>query len=258
MAIPPLVDLIEARLHLGGQAEPARERRGDLARRGARVATLEPPGRQKPLRRALRGELRSRDRDVLRRAARPFEAVAAGHLLHEPEERAIVAAEQHRGLVGVAGAAHRPQQRDVVRRRALRRRQLELVAQPRRDDRVAQRLLERLVVAHVAASDTAARTSARRTVGGATTRSAGVTRRRYRAARGTRAEKGILPRRPMRPSTLPLLRCPRCRADASLALTPRASDEREVREGELVCERCAATFAVDGGIAHLLHARRTS
>ncbi len=56
----------------------------------------------------------------------------------------------------------------------------------------------------------------------------------------------------MRASLLPLLRCPRCRADASLALDAGAEDEREVREGELTCARCAATFAVDGGIAHLL------
>jgi SAM-dependent methyltransferase len=57
----------------------------------------------------------------------------------------------------------------------------------------------------------------------------------------------------MRASSLPLLRCPRCRADHSLTLTASAEDEREVREGELRCERCDATFAVEGGIAHLLH-----
>jgi SAM-dependent methyltransferase/uncharacterized protein YbaR (Trm112 family) len=57
----------------------------------------------------------------------------------------------------------------------------------------------------------------------------------------------------MRASLLPLLRCPRCRADASLAMTARASDAREVREGELVCERCRQTFAIEGGIANLLH-----
>ena len=57
----------------------------------------------------------------------------------------------------------------------------------------------------------------------------------------------------MRASLLPLLRCPRCRADASLVLTAHGHDEREVREGVLACERCAATFAVEGGIARLMH-----
>jgi SAM-dependent methyltransferase len=57
----------------------------------------------------------------------------------------------------------------------------------------------------------------------------------------------------VRPSLLPTLRCPRCRAEASLALTARASDEREVREGALDCSSCDATFEVAGGIARLLH-----
>jgi SAM-dependent methyltransferase/uncharacterized protein YbaR (Trm112 family) len=57
----------------------------------------------------------------------------------------------------------------------------------------------------------------------------------------------------MRASLLPLLRCPRCRAERSLALIAHASDEREVREGELRCEGCATTFAIEGGIVNLLH-----
>jgi SAM-dependent methyltransferase len=50
-----------------------------------------------------------------------------------------------------------------------------------------------------------------------------------------------------------ILRCPACATDASLDLHATRSDEREVREGELVCARCAARFAVTGGIADLLH-----
>ncbi len=57
----------------------------------------------------------------------------------------------------------------------------------------------------------------------------------------------------MRPSLLPYLRCPRCRAERSLTLTASAADEREVREGVLACSGCGATFAVAGGIAQLLH-----
>lgn len=56
----------------------------------------------------------------------------------------------------------------------------------------------------------------------------------------------------MRASLLPLLRCPRCAAERSLTMTPRVSDEREVREGELACSRCAGTFAITDGIVDLL------
>lgn len=56
----------------------------------------------------------------------------------------------------------------------------------------------------------------------------------------------------MRPSLLPLLRCPRCRAEASLSLNAAVSDEREVREGELTCAGCGNAYAVADGIADLL------
>jgi len=56
----------------------------------------------------------------------------------------------------------------------------------------------------------------------------------------------------MRPELLPLLRCPRCRAEGSLGLTVRSSDEREVREGELACAGCASAFAIADGIVNLL------
>ncbi|MEY2442233.1 MAG: hypothetical protein QOJ46_1659 [bacterium] len=58
----------------------------------------------------------------------------------------------------------------------------------------------------------------------------------------------------MRTSLLPILRCPRCRSDASLRLSASRHDEREIREGELACAHCAATFAIEGGIAKLLPA----
>lgn len=56
----------------------------------------------------------------------------------------------------------------------------------------------------------------------------------------------------MRPSLLPYLRCPRCRAERSLTLTAHVSDAHEVREGELTCTSCAGTFAITGGIVQLL------
>ena len=57
----------------------------------------------------------------------------------------------------------------------------------------------------------------------------------------------------MRAATVPLLRCPRCRTDAALALTARRSDEREVREGMLTCSVCGWRGEVEAGIADLLH-----
>lgn len=57
----------------------------------------------------------------------------------------------------------------------------------------------------------------------------------------------------MRESVLPLLRCPRCRAEHSLTITARASDEREIREGELRCGACDGEFEVADGIINLLH-----
>jgi SAM-dependent methyltransferase len=49
------------------------------------------------------------------------------------------------------------------------------------------------------------------------------------------------------------LRCPACRRDGTLALDPRESDEREVREGGLRCTACASEFAVHRGVVELLH-----
>ncbi len=57
----------------------------------------------------------------------------------------------------------------------------------------------------------------------------------------------------MREPTVEVLRCPRCRADGSLALTAAGSDEHEVREGLLTCSECGGEFQVRDGIMHLLH-----
>ena len=57
----------------------------------------------------------------------------------------------------------------------------------------------------------------------------------------------------MREPVLPLLRCPRCKAERTLTLTGRAGDEREVREGDLACGACGAEFDVADGIMNLLH-----
>jgi len=49
------------------------------------------------------------------------------------------------------------------------------------------------------------------------------------------------------------LRCPACRRDHTLALSTQASDEREVREGRLLCAACGSEFAVHRGVVELLH-----
>jgi SAM-dependent methyltransferase len=56
----------------------------------------------------------------------------------------------------------------------------------------------------------------------------------------------------VREQTAEILRCPACRAERSLRLGAAARDEREVREGELACERCGARFPVRAGVADLL------
>ena len=49
------------------------------------------------------------------------------------------------------------------------------------------------------------------------------------------------------------LRCPECHTERSLRLGGRESDAREVREGELACAACGASFAVRRGVAELLY-----
>jgi SAM-dependent methyltransferase/uncharacterized protein YbaR (Trm112 family) len=48
------------------------------------------------------------------------------------------------------------------------------------------------------------------------------------------------------------LRCPVCRRDRTLRLDAGESDEREVREGTLVCTACGARMPVHRGVGHLL------
>ncbi len=48
------------------------------------------------------------------------------------------------------------------------------------------------------------------------------------------------------------LRCPVCRQDRSLRLHAERSDEREVREGRLVCSRCHAELPVHRGVGELM------
>lgn len=56
----------------------------------------------------------------------------------------------------------------------------------------------------------------------------------------------------MRAQLLERLRCPGCAAERSFALDVAHDDGREVREGALRCQRCAAEFAIREGIAELL------
>ena len=48
------------------------------------------------------------------------------------------------------------------------------------------------------------------------------------------------------------LRCPVCRRDRTMCLQARESDEREVREGALICAACGARQPVHRGVGHLL------
>src|SRR5687768_8911121 len=57
----------------------------------------------------------------------------------------------------------------------------------------------------------------------------------------------------MRESLLPLLRCPRCRAERSLVLADGAErDEREIRAGSLTCRACGHAAAVERGVVEAL------
>lgn len=49
------------------------------------------------------------------------------------------------------------------------------------------------------------------------------------------------------------LRCPACLHDGTLELRATASDEREVREGHLVCTSCTREFPLHRGVPELLH-----
>jgi SAM-dependent methyltransferase len=48
------------------------------------------------------------------------------------------------------------------------------------------------------------------------------------------------------------LRCPSCRAERTLRLTATESDDREAREGTLICAACAAEFGLHRGVGHLM------
>ena len=56
----------------------------------------------------------------------------------------------------------------------------------------------------------------------------------------------------MRRDAMSALRCPRCRAEDSFALSVEAEDAREVREGELSCGSCGERRAIRRGIVDLM------
>ncbi len=55
----------------------------------------------------------------------------------------------------------------------------------------------------------------------------------------------------MRESLLKILACPLCHSD-DLDLIIKHADEREIREGELICKSCQATMPIYKGIVHAL------
>lgn len=57
----------------------------------------------------------------------------------------------------------------------------------------------------------------------------------------------------MREAFADILRCPACRTDGTLSLSAAEADEREVRRGELSCERCGHVVEVRDGIVDCLH-----
>jgi SAM-dependent methyltransferase len=57
----------------------------------------------------------------------------------------------------------------------------------------------------------------------------------------------------MRKDFLPMLRCPRCRAEQRFSLTVRSETAREVREGTVTCDACRQAYAITDGIVDLLH-----
>jgi SAM-dependent methyltransferase/uncharacterized protein YbaR (Trm112 family) len=56
----------------------------------------------------------------------------------------------------------------------------------------------------------------------------------------------------VKPGFAPSLRCPNCHGESTLRLDATASDEREAREGTLVCARCAIHFPLKRGVPELL------
>jgi 2-polyprenyl-3-methyl-5-hydroxy-6-metoxy-1,4-benzoquinol methylase/uncharacterized protein YbaR (Trm112 family) len=56
----------------------------------------------------------------------------------------------------------------------------------------------------------------------------------------------------MRPALIDRLRCPRCGAERSFALSEDESDEREIRAGELTCGACGHVARIAGGVVDLL------
>jgi SAM-dependent methyltransferase len=68
-----------------------------------------------------------------------------------------------------------------------------------------------------------------------------------------RAHAAAYTLRSVRESLVDLLRCPACHSEGSFAFDARVRDEFEVREGTLRCAECQGSFAVEEGIADLLH-----
>lgn len=58
----------------------------------------------------------------------------------------------------------------------------------------------------------------------------------------------------MKPTLVPLLRCPTCRNDDPLSLAGRADQGNEIDSGSLHCEGCGASFHIVDGIVDLLTA----
>src|SRR5436190_8069920 len=56
----------------------------------------------------------------------------------------------------------------------------------------------------------------------------------------------------MRESLLPLIRCPRCRAERSFGLDASEHDSREVRAGSLTCSSCGFSGSVSRGVVDLM------
>jgi 2-polyprenyl-3-methyl-5-hydroxy-6-metoxy-1,4-benzoquinol methylase/uncharacterized protein YbaR (Trm112 family) len=56
----------------------------------------------------------------------------------------------------------------------------------------------------------------------------------------------------LRETLIPILRCPACGAEGRWSLEAETHDDREIREGELTCDRCGVRRGVRDGIVDLL------
>ena len=141
LAVPALGERPEQRLHRGRQAEAQREHLRHLAQRHEMALRL--PRRERQAPRDLDRADRRRSVGLRQRAHEPAEELDP-RAEHDRHVLAVqVAAEDHRGVLGVRGAADVEEQARVVRVRRGLRVDAEALGEPHRDERALEPVLER-------------------------------------------------------------------------------------------------------------------